>query len=64
MSVGGTRVGASDQERGEMVKDSVCGMSIEPRKAAAHREYGGKIYYFCSDDCYGKFIADPEGYTK
>ena len=30
-----------------MVKDPVCGMEIEPDKAADHTQYGGQTYYFC-----------------
>ncbi len=40
-----------------MVKDPVCGMTIEDSKAAAHGTYDGKVVYFCSAACqktYGK----------
>ncbi|WP_367079317.1 YHS domain-containing protein, partial [Luteitalea sp.] len=30
------------------VKDPVCGMTVEPAKAAATSEYQGQTYYFCS----------------
>lgn len=45
------------------VKDPVCGMSIDPRTAAASQEYNGKTYYFCSTDCAGNFAADPAKYA-
>src|SRR5687768_18521665 len=32
-----------------MVEDPVCGMRIDPDDAAGTAEYGGKLYYFCSE---------------
>ena len=42
--------------------DPVCGMSVRPEGAAAHREYAGKTYYFCADGCARKFDASPQKY--
>ncbi len=42
--------------------DPVCGMSVQPESAAAHREYAGKTYYFCADGCARKFDASPQKY--
>ncbi|WP_232296153.1 heavy metal translocating P-type ATPase [Terriglobus sp. TAA 43] len=44
------------------VKDVVCGMTIDPAKAAATAEYKGDTYYFCAKGCHAKFTADPEKY--
>ena len=41
-------------------KDPVCGMSVEPAKAAGKVEHKGKIYYFCSKKCAERFSQDPE----
>jgi YHS domain-containing protein len=30
-----------------MEKDVVCGMQVDPAKAAGHSEFNGKTYYFC-----------------
>ncbi|MBI2872159.1 MAG: YHS domain-containing protein [Chloroflexi bacterium] len=30
-----------------MVEDPVCGMDVDPEKAAAKIEYDGKTFYFC-----------------
>ena len=46
------------------VKDVVCGMDIDPNTAAAHMEYEGKTYYFCSHDCHAKFMAEPQKYAS
>src|SRR5690349_20141185 len=41
-------------------KDPVCGMSVDPAKAAGKVEHGGKTYYFCSKRCAERFAAEPE----
>ena len=45
-------------------KDPVCGMNVDPAKAAASVEYEGKLYHFCSRGCAEKFKADPEKYLS
>ncbi len=42
--------------------DPVCGMSVQPNRAAAYREYTGKTYYFCAQGCAKKFDAAPQKY--
>ena len=42
--------------------DPVCGMTVEPERAAAVRKYGGKQYYFCCAHCAQKFAANPQQY--
>src|SRR5687768_3645243 len=42
--------------------DPVCGMTVDPSRAAGHTEYKGKTYYFCATSCLRKFTADPERY--
>jgi Cu+-exporting ATPase len=43
-------------------KDPVCGMKVDPAKAAGKHEHKGKTYYFCSKGCLEKFKAHPENY--
>ncbi|HEY6292144.1 MAG TPA: heavy metal translocating P-type ATPase [Terriglobia bacterium] len=43
--------------------DPVCGMAVDPGRAADHGEYGNRTYYFCSRGCLAKFQAEPEGYA-
>jgi Cu+-exporting ATPase len=43
--------------------DPVCGMEVDPERAAGHSEHGGKAYWFCSASCKRKFDADPERYV-
>jgi len=47
----------------EMVQDPVCGMRIDPDDAAGTAEYGGKLYYFCSETCHDAFVANPGTYV-
>jgi YHS domain-containing protein len=47
-----------------MEKDVVCGMQVDPAKAAAASEYKGKTYYFCAKICKTKFDANPSQYVK
>ncbi|MEE9262382.1 MAG: YHS domain-containing protein [Dehalococcoidia bacterium] len=45
-------------------KDPVCGMDVNPKKAAATFEYQSKTYYFCAPSCKADFSNDPEKYLK
>lgn len=47
-----------------MEKDVVCGMQVDPAKAAGSSQYAGKTYYFCSNGCKAKFDANPAQYAK
>ncbi|SHF50157.1 YHS domain-containing protein [Caldanaerobius fijiensis DSM 17918] len=47
-----------------MVKDPVCGMTVDEGKAPAKSEYNGKTYYFCSNHCKTEFDKDPAKYVK
>ena len=53
--------GEPDQP-GAMV-DPVCGMQVDPAKAAGKSDYDGKTYYFCSKMCKAKFDANPSQYA-
>ena len=45
-----------------METDVVCGMQVDPAKAAGTSVHAGKTYYFCSKGCKAKFDANPELY--
>ncbi len=42
--------------------DPVCGMDVDPKKAAGTTEYQAKTYFFCSTRCLAKFQAEPQRY--
>jgi Cu+-exporting ATPase len=44
------------------VLDPVCGMTVDPQRAAGAVEHRGQKYYFCSKGCAAKFEADPAKY--
>src|ERR1700757_223052 len=45
-----------------MATDPVCGMAVDPAKAGATVEHGGKTYYFCCKDCAAEVKGDPAQY--
>ena len=45
-----------------VVKDPVCGMSVDPTRSKHRTEHAGKAYHFCSGGCRTKFEADPARY--
>jgi Cu+-exporting ATPase len=47
-----------------MTRDHVCDMDVEESEAAASAEYAEDIYYFCSEECMKKFVADPEKFVS
>ncbi|HXX43879.1 MAG TPA: heavy metal translocating P-type ATPase [Candidatus Acidoferrales bacterium] len=47
-----------------MERDPVCGMSVDPLKAAATVDRAGKTYYFCCKGCADKFRAAPERFLN
>jgi Cu+-exporting ATPase len=53
-----------EREETLMEKDPVCGMQVDPAKAAATSQYQGKTYYFCAPVCKAKFDANPAQYVK
>ena len=46
------------------VKDPVCGMDVDPARAAGVASHEGKQYHFCSTHCVAKFQADPARYLR
>jgi Cu+-exporting ATPase len=50
------------KKEAQMVKDLVCGMTIDPATAAGTSEYKGQMYYFCALSCKKSFDEDPEKY--
>ena len=58
MSGTGVRTGPA------VVKDPVCGMTVNPATAKHTRQHDGKSYYFCCGGCAEKFQADPKRYLS
>src|ERR1700686_1668224 len=45
-------------------KDPVCGMTVDPGKAAAKQEFRGNTYYFCPKRCAERFAKEPEKFLS
>jgi Cu+-exporting ATPase len=43
--------------------DPVCGMTVDPAKAAGSAVHEGTTYHFCSQNCLHKFQQNPEKYA-
>lgn len=48
----------------EVANDPVCGMRISRTSAIAKTDYKGHPYYFCSETCRGRFLANPLEYIR
>jgi len=46
----------------KLVRDPVCGMSVDPATANERSDFGGSTYYFCSAGCKETFDKDPGKY--
>jgi Cu+-exporting ATPase len=53
-----------DVAQGNVVKDPVCGMDVDPTTAAHRSEFDSHEYFFCSEHCRAKFEADPASYLQ
>lgn len=47
-----------------MEKDPVCGMMVDPKRAAGSSVYQGRTIYFCSGGCKAAFDKNPARYAK
>jgi Cu+-exporting ATPase len=47
---------------GAIIRDPVCGMTVDPHAGKPSLDYNGHTYHFCSDGCRKKFEADPDAY--
>ncbi|QND58323.1 heavy metal translocating P-type ATPase [Mesorhizobium huakuii] len=45
-----------------VLRDPVCGMTVDPAAGKPTSEHGGRLYHFCSEGCRTKFQAEPEKY--
>ena len=50
-------------ESSPTLRDPVCGMTVDPKSAAASSQFRGQTFYFCSAHCRQKFDANPASYV-
>ena len=55
--------GPAADANGTVVRDPVCGMTVDPTADKPSVDYGGHRYHFCSQGCRTKFAADPGSYV-
>ncbi|KXF77442.1 copper-transporting ATPase [Paramesorhizobium deserti] len=55
--------GAAHSDDG-LVRDPVCGMTVDPNAGKPTAEYEGQVFHFCSAGCKTKFHADPARYAS
>lgn len=45
-----------------VIRDPVCGMTVDPAAGKPTAEHGGQTFHFCSERCRTKFVAEPGSY--
>ena len=48
----------------DVVRDPVCGMTVDPNAGKPTAQYGGHVYHFCSASCREKFTKTPDAYLE
>jgi Cu+-exporting ATPase len=54
--------GAGPAAEEAIIRDPVCGMTVDPSPGKPNAEHGGRTFHFCSESCRTKFVAHPENY--
>jgi Cu+-exporting ATPase len=54
----------NDIDTQTLVKDPVCGMTVDPNDGKPHADYHGTTYHFCGNGCRTKFVANPDKYLS
>ncbi|MFS8145836.1 heavy metal translocating P-type ATPase [Rhizobium sp. BR 249] len=45
-----------------VIRDPVCGMTVDPQGGKPSLDHAGRAYHFCSEGCRTKFAAAPQDY--
>ena len=45
-----------------VVRDPVCGMTVDPNAGKPSVDHAGHTYHFCCEGCRTKFVKEPETY--
>jgi P-type Cu+ transporter len=54
----------NDQRSNVSARDPVCGMQVDPTRAAAQVEHEGTTYYFCNSRCAERFRSNPRQFIE
>lgn len=52
------------RESAAVIRDPVCGMTVDPQAGKPTAEHGGRQFHFCSSGCQTKFIQNPDAYIE
>lgn len=52
------------QADNDIIRDPVCGMTVDPDAGKSTAVHDGRTYHFCCTGCMNKFEADPEAYRS
>jgi YHS domain-containing protein len=52
------------QESKQTNVDPVCGMRVDPQKAAGSADFDGRTYFFCAESCRDEFQKHPQKYLE
>ncbi len=47
-----------------LLRDPVCGMSVDPAAGKPTAEHDHRLFHFCSEGCRERFLQEPEAYLK
>ncbi len=53
-----------EQSTATIVRDPVCGMTVDPEAGKPTETYGGRVFHFCSQGCQTRFRKDPNAYVE
>jgi Cu+-exporting ATPase len=51
-------------EASTIIRDPVCGMTVEPAAGKPFADHGGHRYHFCAERCRERFLDDPEAFIE
>src|SRR5690606_26389978 len=55
---------ASPDGAAAVVRDPVCGMTVDAQATPHHAAHGGREFHFCSAGCKARFEGDPSQYLS
>jgi P-type Cu+ transporter len=60
----GSCCGANDAgSPAAVVRDPVCGMTVDPKAGKPRLDHEGHVYHFCSASCRDRFAAAPQDFV-
>jgi len=51
-------------DKHDVIRDPVCGMTVDPEAGKPTQEHAGHVFHFCSNGCREKFAASPGDYLE